>query len=210
LCRPDRKIVAQASLRDRRIDLLEAAARPFVGQGFAATSLDGVSDEIGSASAAIYCYYRGKPNLFLAVHRRALELARRVIRPPRESEGKVLERLRGTASAHAALVMEQLPYLRAGDQELELHLLERTKEGERAELADVGMRREDKRSPLHPYHQRRHYIRRAASDESTLGGKIFARRSKPDIAPVAHARGRIRRRTNGGVDRRIRREARLK
>jgi len=128
-------------LRDRRIDILEAAVRSFVGHGFAATSLE-VSDEIGSAGGAIYCYYRSKRDLFLAVDRRTMELAQRAIRSPRPSEGNVLERLRGTASAHAALVMEQLLYLRAGDQELEIHLLERTNEGERAELAQARMRRE--------------------------------------------------------------------
>jgi hypothetical protein len=48
LCTPDGKIVAEASLRDRRINILDAAARPLVVQGFAATSLDRVSDEIGS------------------------------------------------------------------------------------------------------------------------------------------------------------------
>jgi hypothetical protein len=49
LCRPDRKTIAEASLRDRRIDILDAAAGPFVGQGRAATSLDRGSDEMGSA-----------------------------------------------------------------------------------------------------------------------------------------------------------------
>jgi hypothetical protein len=117
LCRPNWKIIAEAALQDRRIDILDAAARPFVDQGFAATSLDRVSHEIGSAGDAIYCYYRSKLDLFLAVHRPAMELAQRAIRPPRKSEGKVLERLRGTASAHTVLVMAQLPYLRVGDQE---------------------------------------------------------------------------------------------
>jgi len=71
-----------------------------------------------------------------------MELAQRVIHPPRASEGNVFERLRRTASAHAALVMEQLPYRGAEYQELEMHLLERTNEGERAELAQVRMRPE--------------------------------------------------------------------
>jgi hypothetical protein len=43
-----------------------------------------------------------------------------------------------------------------------------------------------------------------------LVAKMFARRPEPDIALVSHARGRIRRRANGGVDRRIRRWAGLK
>jgi hypothetical protein len=71
-----------------------------------------------------------------------MELAQRAIRIPRESEGKVLERLRGTVLAHSVLVMEYILYLRVGDQELEMHLLERTNEGERAERAEVGMLRE--------------------------------------------------------------------
>jgi len=54
----------------------------------------------------------------------------------------VLERLRGTALARAVLIMEQLRYPRVGDQELEMHLLEGADEGERAELAEVGMLRE--------------------------------------------------------------------
>jgi AcrR family transcriptional regulator len=142
LCRPDRKIIAETSLRDRRIDIPNAAVRPFADQGFAATSLDRVSDEIGSARRVIHCCYRGKSDPFLAVHRRAMELAQRAIRPPCQSEGKVLERLRGTALAHAVPVTEQLRYLRVEDQELEMHLLERTDEGERAELAEFGMLRE--------------------------------------------------------------------
>jgi AcrR family transcriptional regulator len=207
LCRPDRKIIAEVSLRDRRMDILDATARPFVGQAFAATSLERASDEIGSAGHAIYRYYRSK---LLAVHRRAMELAQRAIRPPRESEGKVLERVRGTASAHAVLVMEQLRYLRVADQEHEMHLLERTGEGKRTELAEIGMLREANEALYDPYHQGRHYIRRTASGESTPGGKVFARRPEPDIALVSHARGRARRRANGGVDRRVRRGAGLK
>jgi AcrR family transcriptional regulator len=89
LCRPDRKIVAEASLRDRRIRILDAAARPFVGQGFAATSLDRVSDKIGSAGGAIHCHYRSKPGPFLAVHRRAMKLAQLAISPPRPELAEV-------------------------------------------------------------------------------------------------------------------------
>ena len=86
--RLDWTIIAKAALRDRRIDILDAAARPFVDRGFAATLLDRASDEVGSTGDAIY--YRSKPDLFLAVHRRAMELAQRAIPPLRESEGRCL------------------------------------------------------------------------------------------------------------------------
>jgi AcrR family transcriptional regulator len=151
LCRLDRKIIAEASLLGRRIEILEAAARPFVSQGFAATSLDRVRDEIGSAGGAIYCYYRSKPDLFLAVHRHAMELAQRAIRPPRESEGKVLDRLRGTASAHAVLVMEQLPYLRVGDKSSRC-ICSSTPMRANASNQRKSARCVRQRSPLHSYH----------------------------------------------------------
>jgi AcrR family transcriptional regulator len=106
LCRPDRKIIAEASLRDRKIDTPDAAARPFVDQGVVAMSLDRVSDQIGLAGSAIYCYYRSKPDLFLAVYRRAMELAERAIRPPRESDRRVLERLGGNALAGTVLIRQ--------------------------------------------------------------------------------------------------------
>jgi hypothetical protein len=46
------------------------------------------------------------------------------------------------AFAHTLLVMDQLPYLRVIAQGLELHLLERTNESERADLAEVAALRE--------------------------------------------------------------------
>jgi hypothetical protein len=90
-----------------------------------------------------------------------------------------------------------------------MRLLERTNEGERAELAEVGMLREANEAPWIRI-IKEGIIRRTASGESTPGGKIFARRPEPDIALVSHARGQIRRRSNGGVDRRVRRGAGLK
>jgi AcrR family transcriptional regulator len=132
----DRKIVAQEALADRRIDILDAA-RAFMRQGFAATSLDRVGDEVGSTKGAIYYYYRSKSDLLFAVHRRAMELTDAAIRPPFEAGGGVYDRLRGMAVAHTLLIVDRLPYLRVAAQCLELHLLERTNESERAEPAEV-------------------------------------------------------------------------
>jgi AcrR family transcriptional regulator len=88
LCRPDRKIIAEASLRDRKIDTPDAAARPFVDQGVVAMSLDRVSDQIGLAGSAIYCYYRSKPDLFLAIYRRdGISRARNTPSSRERSEG---------------------------------------------------------------------------------------------------------------------------
>jgi AcrR family transcriptional regulator len=127
---------------DRRIEILDAAARAFMRQGFAATSLDRVSDEIGSTKGAIYYYYRSKSDLFFGVHRRGMELTEAAIRPPFEKHAGARDRLHAMAFAHTLLVMDQLPYLRVIAQGLELHLLERTNESERADLAEVAALRE--------------------------------------------------------------------
>jgi AcrR family transcriptional regulator len=136
------KIDTGEPLADRRIDILDAAARAFMRQGFAATSLDRVSDEIGSTKGAIYYYYRSKSELFFAVHRRGMELTQAAIRPSFEAPASARDRLHGMAVAHTILVIDRLPYLRVIAQGLELHLLERTNESERAELADVAALRE--------------------------------------------------------------------
>ena len=129
-------------LADRRVELLDAAARAFMRQGFAATSLDRVSEEIGSTKGAIYYYYRSKSELFFAVHRRGMELTQAAIRPPFDMQAAPRERLHAMAFAHTLLVIDNLPYLRVIAQGLEMHLLARTNESERAELAEVGALRQ--------------------------------------------------------------------
>jgi AcrR family transcriptional regulator len=136
------KVETAEPLVDRRAELLDAAARAFMRQGFAATSLDRVSEEIGSTKGAIYYYYRSKSELFFAVHRRGLELTEAAIRPSFEMDAAPRRRLHAMAFAHTLLVIDHLPYLRVIAQGLEMHLLERTNESERAELAVVAALRE--------------------------------------------------------------------
>ena len=136
------KIETAEPLADRRIEILDAASRAFMRQGFAATSLDRVSDEIGSTKGAIYYYYRSKSELFFAVHRRGMELTQAAIRPSFEALSSARDRLHGMAVAHTILIIEHLAYLRVIAQGLEMHLLERTNESERAELAEVAALRE--------------------------------------------------------------------
>jgi AcrR family transcriptional regulator len=129
-------------LVDRRVELLDAASRAFMRQGFSGTSIDRVSDEIGSTKGAVYYYYRSKSELFFAVHRRGMELTEAAIRPPFEMNATPRKRLHGMAFAHTMLVIDHLSYLRVIAQGLELHLLERTNESERTALAEVAALRE--------------------------------------------------------------------
>ena len=105
------KVEAGEPLVDRRVELLDAAARAFMRQGFAATSLDRVSDEIGSTKGAIYYYYRSKSELFFAVHRRGMQLTNAAIRPSFEMDASPRDRLHGMAFAHTLLVIDHLAYL---------------------------------------------------------------------------------------------------
>ncbi len=136
------RVPATAS-RIREVDILDAAARAFMRQGFSGTSLDRISDEIKSTKGAIYYYYRSKSDLFFAVHRRAMDLTRAAILPPFEINAPARDRLHRMAQAHTLLMMDQLPYLRVAAQGLEMHLLERTNASERNELAEVVTLREN-------------------------------------------------------------------
>lgn len=126
----------------REIAILDAAARAFMRQGFAATSLDRISDELGSTKGLIYYRYRSKTDLFFAVHRRAMELSGAAIRPPFAAPDPPALRLRRMAEAHTRLIMDHLPYMRVAAQSLEMHLLERTSASERDELREVSALRE--------------------------------------------------------------------
>ena len=137
----ERLAIRGQPLELREIEILDAAATAFMRQGFAGTSIDRISDAMHSTKGTIYYYYRSKSELFFAVYRRGLLLTEAAIRPPFESEGTPRERLHRMAVAHTLLVMNHLPYLRVIAQGLELHLLERTSEADRAELEQVNLMR---------------------------------------------------------------------
>jgi hypothetical protein len=71
-----------------------------------------------------------------------MQLTNAAIRPSFEMDASPRDRLHGMAFAHTLLVIDHLAYLRVIAQGLEMHLLERTNESERAELAEVAALRE--------------------------------------------------------------------
>lgn len=123
---------------EKQQGILDAAAAVFMNQGFAATSLDDISDNYGGASKGIiYYHFRSKTNLFFAVQRRAMELTRQAIVDIATGTGAPRDRLEHMAVAHTLLMMEHLDYLRVAAQGLELHLSGRTTEEERREIANI-------------------------------------------------------------------------
>ncbi|QET06342.1 MULTISPECIES: TetR/AcrR family transcriptional regulator [Cupriavidus] len=122
---------------EKQLAILDAAASIFMKLGFAATSLDDISDSYGATKGIIYYHFRSKTILFFAVQRRAMELTRAAIEPAAASAGPARQRLEAMAFAHAMLMMEHLDYLRVAAQGLELQLGGRTTEEERAEIKRI-------------------------------------------------------------------------
>lgn len=122
---------------EKQLAILDAAAAVFMKLGFAAASLDDISDGYGATKGIIYYHFRSKSALFFAVQRRAMELTRAAIEPAVLSSGSARDRLERMAFAHTLLMMEHLDYLRVAAQGLELHLSGRTTEEERAEMKRI-------------------------------------------------------------------------
>ncbi|MCC6197021.1 MAG: TetR family transcriptional regulator [Burkholderiales bacterium] len=117
--------------------ILDAAAAVFMKLGFAAASLDDISDSYGATKGIIYYHFRSKTALFFAVQRRAMELTRAAIEPAATAQGPAARRLYDMAFAHTLLMMEHLDYLRVAGQGLEMQLSGRTTSEERTELKRI-------------------------------------------------------------------------
>src|SRR4051794_13979223 len=117
---------AAASLDDRqaagRDEILEAAAVAFTERGFLGTSIDDIADRLGATKGRVYHYYRTKGEVFLDVHRRALELMFLGVQPAAHSDAPADERLYFMAEAHARLMMTEYFFMRIAVQSAEMHL----------------------------------------------------------------------------------------
>lgn len=122
---------------DKANAILDAAAHVFMESGFAAASLDDISEAYGATKGIIYYHFKNKSALFFAVQRRAMEMTRDAIEPHARSDETASERLWKMAKAHTLLMMQHLSYLRVAAQGLELHLSSRTTAKERSELKAI-------------------------------------------------------------------------
>jgi len=85
--------------------ILEAAARLFLGQGYGATSMDAIAREAGVSKATLYAHYKGKDELFAEmIAIRAAEHSAASTEP--ELDGlDIREQLRRIAEDHVALLL---------------------------------------------------------------------------------------------------------
>lgn len=128
---------------EKQLAILDAAAETFMRMGYAATSLDDISDKYGATKGIIYYHFRNKVTLFFAVLRRAMELTRSAIEPHALSGEPAPMRLRKMAEAHTLLMMEHLPYLRVSGLGAQMHMSGRTSESEREEMKIITQMRDE-------------------------------------------------------------------
>lgn len=106
-----------------RSEVLDAAAEAFIERGYTATSIDDVADRLGCTKGRVYHYFRTKGELFLGVHRTALDMAIDAIQPTVDSDSAPIEKLTAMAAAHARLMLEESSYMRLAVQHVEMSLV---------------------------------------------------------------------------------------
>lgn len=87
--------------------ILRAAADQFVHHGFAATSMDGIADALGSTKGRVYHYYRGKAEVFLDVAYRGMIDLIDMIDPLADDDAAATDRLRRMVRGHALAMMQE-------------------------------------------------------------------------------------------------------
>lgn len=104
-------------------EILDAAAKAFARRGYSATSIDDIADELGCTKGRIYHYFRAKGDLFIGIHRRALEWALEAIEPHVERRDlSPTERLRLMVRGHITHMMEHTDYMGPSQYHTEVNL----------------------------------------------------------------------------------------
>ncbi len=119
--------------------VLLVAADAFTSRGYAATSIDDIADRLGATKGRVYHYFRTKGEIFLGVHRRALDLMLEATREPFESDEPASSKLGAMAKAHALLMMTEPTFMRLATQLTEMSLAAegRTRQEEIDAVMDV-------------------------------------------------------------------------
>ena len=118
-----------------RGELLAAAARAFMVNGYAGTSIDMVAEELGCTKGRIYYQYKGKADLFFDVQREAMLMNVATVRPHADAAGSPRARLRAMVEDQLVVNMERLPFERVLMQGVEMHLAGSTTPAQRSALA---------------------------------------------------------------------------
>ena len=86
--------------RNRRQQILEAAARHFSDRGFHATSMRDIAADVGFLVGSIYYHFDSKDALFVAVHGAAVDMMTNAVRAALVGIDAPWDRLEAAAAAH--------------------------------------------------------------------------------------------------------------
>jgi len=86
--------------RNRRQQILEAAARHFSERGFHATSMRDIAADVGFLVGSIYYHFDSKDALFVAVHGAAVDMMTAAVRAAIDGVSDPWDRLEAAAAAH--------------------------------------------------------------------------------------------------------------
>lgn len=86
--------------RNRRQQILEAAARHFSDRGFHATSMRDIAADVGFLVGSIYYHFESKDALFVAVHGAAVEMMTNAVHAAVAGVEAPWDRLEAAAAAH--------------------------------------------------------------------------------------------------------------
>ncbi|MFG1948521.1 TetR family transcriptional regulator [Nonomuraea sp. NPDC048826] len=105
---------------DGRKAILDAAARAFARNGYFATSIDAIADELGATKGRVYHYYRGKAEIFLDVVVTGMRDLIAAVEPIARQDAPPGERVYRMARVHASLMMLRNHAQRVSVQALEM------------------------------------------------------------------------------------------
>jgi AcrR family transcriptional regulator len=121
-------------MAEGRKAIVHAAARAFMTNGYAGSSIDSVAKELGCTKGRIYYEYKAKADLFFDVQDEAMQMNIRAVAPHAAAAGPARERLRRMLEEQLQLIMTHLPFQRVLVQGVEMHLQGRTTPEQRAVL----------------------------------------------------------------------------
>ncbi len=120
-----------------RSDILAAAAKCFMKNGYSATSIDDVARQLDATKGMIYHHFRSKTDLFFAVYRRGMEINYAAVEPHVSDNGTALERLARMAFAHSIVLMAEQAFQRTLAEGVAMHLTGATTAAQRETLTEL-------------------------------------------------------------------------
>jgi len=119
------------SLRDHRLEIIEAAAQAFMREGFTSTSVDDIAHSLGCTKGRVYYYFKNKTALFFSVHEETIQANLRDMRPIASGSKPSAAKLESMVRRHIQAIVERLPFQRVSLMGLEMQIIGRTSPEER-------------------------------------------------------------------------------